>query len=66
MAKRGPKSTITFTVEKEELKVADGKIKQLLRSTVRPFSVSGGYIPIPQEYKGNEVFVIVMEKKDKK
>ena len=54
--------TITLKINKKELKVEDAKIKQLLKSVVRPNS-SGAYIPMSQEYKDHNVFVIVMEKK---
>lgn len=56
-------SSITLKIDKKELKVEDTKIKQLLKSTVRPNS-SGGYIPMSQEYNDHEVFVVVMEKKN--
>ena len=62
MAKRGPKSSVTVIVGSQELKLSSGKIKQFLRSSVRPFSSSGAYIPIPQEFSQHDVFVIIMEK----
>jgi hypothetical protein len=55
--------SITLKIEKKELKLSDSKIKQLLKSRVRGHSKSGAYIPMSQEYKDHEVFVIVMEKK---
>ena len=58
--------TITLKIDKKELKLEDNKIKQLFKSIVRPFSTSGGYIPMAQEYNDHNVFVIVMDKKNGK
>ena len=59
--------TITLKINKKELKLEDSKVKQLFKSTVRPFSSSsGGYIPMAQEYNNHNVFVIVMDKKNGK
>ena len=57
--------SITLKIDKKELKVDDGKIKQLFKSKVRPNS-SGGYIPMSQEYNDHDVFVVVMDKKNGK
>jgi len=61
--KAGRPSTITLKVDKKELKVADNKIKQILKTRVKSFSKSGGYIPVSQDYKNHEAFVIVLEEK---
>lgn len=58
----GRPSTITLKVDKEELRIADKKIKQVLRTTIRGFNKSGGYIPMSQDYNDHEAFVIVLEK----
>lgn len=55
--------SITLKIDKKELKVEDAKIKQLFKSRVRPNS-SGAYIPMSQEYKDHNVFVIVIDKKN--
>ena len=63
MRRRGRPSTITLVVDKQSLKVADGKIRQLFKSRVRKFkSSSGGYIPISQEFEDHEVLIIVLDK----
>jgi len=40
------------------------KIMNIISSKVVPFSKSGAYIPITQEYKNHKVYVIVMEDKE--
>ena len=61
-ARRGPKSSVTVTIDKYELKAADGNIKQLFKSEVRPFAKSGAYIPISDQYRNHKVFIVVLEK----
>ncbi len=63
--KRGRPSTITIKVGKEQLKLADNNIKQILKTKIRQFQKSGAYIPISQNYSKHEAFVIVMENKVK-
>ena len=53
---------IYLQIKKEELRFADGKIVQFFKSKVSNFT-SGAYIPISGDYKGHDVFVIVLEKK---
>ena len=59
------KPSITLKIENKQLTLEDNKIKQLLKSKVRPFSSSSGaYVPMSQKYKDHDVFVIVMDKKN--
>ena len=60
-AKRGRPSSITVQVDRKEFNLFDGKVKQILKAKIKPFSKSGGYIPISQKYKNHDAFVIVME-----
>jgi hypothetical protein len=62
--KRGRPSSITIQIDKKELNVADGNIKQLFKSKIRKFQKSGAYIPLSQEYEDHDVFVIVLETKN--
>jgi len=39
------------------------KIIEILPSKVMPFSKSGAYIPISQDYNNHKVYIIVMENK---
>jgi hypothetical protein len=61
--KRGPKPRVTLEVDKERLRLADGKSIHIFQSHIRKFkSSSGAYIPMTQDYQDHEVFVIVMGK----
>ena len=58
------KPSITIKIDKKELTVERKKIKQLLKSRVRAFPhSSGAYIPMSQQYKDHNVFVVVIDLK---
>lgn len=59
---RGRPSTITLVVDKKKLDVANQNIKQILKTEVKGFAKSGGYIPMSQEYAHHKAFVIVLER----
>ena len=65
--KRGRPSTISVVVNEEALRLADGKITQVLKSKVRGTKRkaggnNGGYIPVSSQYGDHEVLVIVLDK----
>ena len=61
--KVGRPCTISLNVDRDQLHIASGRIIQIIKTKVRGFSKSGGYIPLSQDYVGNESFVIVMRKR---
>ncbi|MCK9569166.1 hypothetical protein M0R72_09510 [Candidatus Pacearchaeota archaeon] len=55
---------INFSPEEKVKEINPKKIMNIVSSKVVPFSKSGAYIPISQEYKNHKVYVIVMEDKE--
>ena len=52
----------TLEIKKKISCISCNKIKDIVSSKVVPFSKSGAYISISQDYKHHKVYVIVMEK----
>lgn len=57
---------INLSPEEKVQEIDPKKIMNIVSSKVVPFSKSGAYIPISQEYKNRKVYVIVMEEKETK
>ena len=56
------KPSITLKIGMEELKLKQGKIKELFTSEVRPFkSSSGAYIPMQGSYANEKVLIVVLD-----
>lgn len=52
----------TFETKKKIRCINCNKIKDILPAKVMPFAKSGAYIPISQDFKHHNVYVIIMEK----
>jgi len=50
----------TLNISEEVKKIDSKKIIDILPTKARPFSKSGAYIPITQDYKNHKVYVIVL------
>ena len=57
---------INLEAKKKVKNINRKKIVNILSSKVVPFSKSGAYIPISQDYKHHKVYIIIMEDKDEK
>jgi len=51
----------TLKVSEEVKQISSKKIINIIYTKARPFSKSGAYIPISQEYKNKKVYVIILE-----
>jgi hypothetical protein len=49
-----------LSVSEEVKKINSKKIIDIIPAKVRPFSKSGAYIPLSQEYKNCTVYIIVL------
>jgi hypothetical protein len=54
----------TITISEEVEKINTKKIIKILPVKIRSFSKSGAYIPLSQDYKNHNAYVIVLEDKN--
>jgi len=50
-------------VSEKVKKIESKRIINIIPTKVRPFAKSGAYIPLSQEYKNHQVYVIILEDK---
>jgi len=56
-----PRPPVCVKVGRDELRLADGRIEEILRSEVKGFTNGGAYIPVKGEYAKRKVFLLILE-----